>query len=151
MSPADSHRRYPVTETAEVSQYGVDYIELRTQEGVGLTLNFRGVTETPLVAGEVSDGRMWWSNRGDQSNTTLTRPVDLQCDRAEAHLPDVVRHRRRVGLCPTWRRPRMAARHGKILEGRTTTDDNPVGNAYGVGWTGASGEGGAGGIDEKWN
>ncbi len=29
----------------------------------------------------------------------------------------------------------------QILEGRTTTDDNPVGNAYGVGWTGASGEG----------
>lgn len=150
MNPADSHRRYPVTEAATVSQYGVDYIELQTEEGVGLTLNFRGETETPLVADEISDGRMWWSNRGDQSNTTLTRPVDLR----NATAPKLT-FRTWYDIEEGWDYVYVEASTDggetwQILAGRTTTDDNPVGNAYGVGWTGTSGKGvGPQWIDEE--
>lgn len=141
MSVAKSHRRYPASEAADVNQYGADYIELRTKAGVALTIDFQGDAETPLVADEVSDGYMWWSNRGDQSNSTLTRPVDLR----GAVAPKLT-FRAWYEIEEGWDYAYVEASTDggetwQILEGRTTTAENPVANAYGPGWTGASGGG----------
>lgn len=140
MSPADSLRRYPAHEQAEVSQYGVDYIELQTTKGVTLTINFLGTTETPLVSEEVRDGHVWWSNRGDQSNTTLTRSVDLRAAKAPK-----LTFQTWYDIEEGWDYAYVEAstddgKTWQILTGKTTTDDNPVGNAFGPGWTGVSGD-----------
>lgn len=73
------HSAYPVTESASVHQYGSDYIEL---QGVGefpLTVEFFGERITHLAPTTAHSGQWaWWSNRGDDSDTTLTRSFDLR-------------------------------------------------------------------------
>lgn len=65
----------PGAANATVSQFGVDYLGIL--EGP-LTLSFDGAETIGLTGAQPQDGRfMWWSNRGDDSVTTLTRPFDL--------------------------------------------------------------------------
>ena len=67
---------YPQTISSTVHQYGVDYIEIQGQ--APLDLRFSGSTQTSLIATTAYSGRyLWWSNRADESNTRLTRVLDL--------------------------------------------------------------------------
>jgi len=75
------YENYPVTMDTSVQQFGADYILL--QSDADLHVRFTGVTQTSLLntlprrdtpQGERS---FWWSNRADESLTTLTRPFDL--------------------------------------------------------------------------
>jgi immune inhibitor A len=61
-----------------VKQYGTDYIQL-TCEG-DFTLRFEGATQTrllPASADAYSGLYAFWSNKGDESNMTLTREFDF--------------------------------------------------------------------------
>jgi immune inhibitor A len=60
-----------------VANYGTDYILL---EGEGdVVFNFEGSTITDLAELTPPSGRyLWWSNRGDDFNTRLTRRFDLR-------------------------------------------------------------------------
>ncbi|HIC93979.1 MAG TPA: hypothetical protein EYP09_07000, partial [Anaerolineae bacterium] len=72
-----THDRYPVQRSTTVHQYGADYIELSGEGDVAI--EFRGSTRVKLVPNEPHSGRFyWWSNRGDNSDMTLTRPFDLR-------------------------------------------------------------------------
>jgi immune inhibitor A len=67
---------YPQTISTTVSQYGVDYIEVEGR--TPLEFRFSGSTQTTLMATTAYSGRyLWWSNRADESNTQLTRRIDL--------------------------------------------------------------------------
>jgi hypothetical protein len=57
-------------------QYSAQYIEI---EGTGeFTIDFQGKTETRLIKTEPKNGEwFWWSNRGEDSQMTLTRSFDL--------------------------------------------------------------------------
>ncbi len=67
----------PVTESGTVHQYGVDYIGIDSRQPVRLT--FRGSTESRLLDTEAHSGQyIWWSNRADESDSRLTRVVDLR-------------------------------------------------------------------------
>jgi hypothetical protein len=67
---------YPVSEQATVHQHGTDYIELQGQQPLSFT--FTGSTQVGLVDTDAHSGRyVWWSNRGDDSNMTLTQGFDL--------------------------------------------------------------------------
>jgi immune inhibitor A len=144
MSVADTYRTYPAADEARVSQYGVDYIRLRG--GRPMTVRFQGATRAQLVAAEPQGTFSWWSNRGDQSNSTLTRSVDLrEVDKATLTFSawydieegwDYAYVSVSVDNGQKW----------QILPGRHTTERNPVGNAFGSGWTGISG----GGDDAEW-
>ncbi|MCP4590036.1 MAG: hypothetical protein GY842_04780, partial [bacterium] len=67
---------YPVAVESSVQQFGADYILLR---GAGdLRIQFAGTTATPLLDVSPHSGQFfWWSNRADESLTTLTRAFDL--------------------------------------------------------------------------
>ena len=94
---SEEYRRYPATAQAQVSQYGVDYVRLGGSQP--LTIRFQGDQQAPLVDAEPQGTYSWWSNRGDQSNSTLTRPVDLRnVTIGDAGLLGVVRNRRWLGL-----------------------------------------------------
>lgn len=70
------HQSYPVTMESSVQQYGADYILLRGDDDV--RIEFTGTTVTPLLDVPPHSGRhFWWSNRADESLTTLTRAFDL--------------------------------------------------------------------------
>ncbi len=74
--PIATYERYPVTLDRSVGQFGADYILLRG--GSDLRVQFTGETATPLLDLPPHSGRtFWWSNRADESLTTLTRPFDL--------------------------------------------------------------------------
>lgn len=137
MTLAATHRSYPVSADEEVSQYGVDYIRLRGSEGV--TIQFTGQPQVAVVDANPQGTHSWWSNRGDQSSATLTRGFDLRSVKS-ATLTFSVWYDIEEG----WDYAYVAVstdggQRWQILEGQTTTTDNPVGNAFGPGWTGTSG------------
>lgn len=139
ISIAEEYNRYPASGKAQVSQYGVDYIQLRG--GQPLTIHFEGQTGVPLVDATTKGAYSWWSNRGDQSNSTLTRALDLT-NVATPELQFSAWYEIEDG----WDYAYVEAstdggKKWQILTGKYTTTDNPVGNAFGPGWTGISGGG----------
>jgi immune inhibitor A len=67
---------YPVSKSTTVHQYGTDYIGLYGDRP--LVFRFTGSTQVGLVGAQANSGRyLWWSNRGDDSDMTLTRAFDL--------------------------------------------------------------------------
>ncbi len=141
---AESIRRYPSSGDTHVRNYGADYIRLRGKGDV--TIEFAGQTETKLVETQPRGSLAWWSNRGDDSNTRLTREFDLS-GLSEATLTFSLWY----DIEEQWDYAYVEASTdgGKtwtILPGRYTTDENPVGNAFGEGWTGISG----GGSNPEW-
>ncbi len=136
-APAASYDTYPVTLTASVQQFGADYILLRGD--ADLKLSFSGATETPLLDVEAHSGAaFWWSNRADNSLTTLTRSFDLSgVERATLSYwtwYDIERGYDYATLelstdGQTWR----------SLRTPSSTDIDPAGNNPGWGYTGQSG------------
>jgi hypothetical protein len=132
------HADYPVQRSATVHQYGADYIELRG--GEDLTIAFAGSTEVKLVPNDPhSEKHLWWSNRGDSSNMTLTRSFDLT-GLSQATLKawlwydieedwDYAYIEVSTDGGQTW----------DIMKGQYTTDSNPNGNSFGHAYTGKSG------------
>ena len=75
-APAAIYRSYPVSVAMSVQQFGTDYILLQGDDD--LHIRFTGATATPLLNLLPHSGRyFWWSNRADESLTTLTRSFDL--------------------------------------------------------------------------
>lgn len=74
--PRQRYAALPVDETRTVPQYAAEYIEV---EGQGdLTIDFKGATEARLVPAEAHSGySFWWSHRGEEAETNLTRAFDL--------------------------------------------------------------------------
>jgi immune inhibitor A len=70
------YESYPVAEELSIQQFGADYILLHGDSD--LRVRFSGTTATPLLNLSPHSGRtFWWSNRADESLTTLTRGFDL--------------------------------------------------------------------------
>jgi len=102
-------------------------------------VDFAGMATTRLVPNQAHSGRyQWWSNRGDNSDMTLTRAFDLRGLR-KATLEvwlwydiekgwDYAYVEASTDGGATW----------QILTGKYTTTDDPSGNSYGPGYTGAS-------------
>ncbi len=72
--------KYPKSLAADVSQFGADYVQLQPPEaGSTLLVSFSGQPETHVVAAPAhSEQALWWSNRGDLADTTMTRSFDLR-------------------------------------------------------------------------
>ncbi len=144
MAIAEEYRRYPASAKSQVSQYGVDYIHLSGSQP--LTVRFEGQQAAPLVDATPQGTYSWWSNRGDQSNSTLTRPLDLRTATAPR-----LEFSAWYEIEDGWDYAYVEAstdggKTWQILPGKHTTTDNPVGNAFGAGWTGNSG----GGDQAEW-
>lgn len=137
MAISEEYRRYPISAKAQVSQYGADYIGLAGHQPI--TIRFEGQQQAPLVDAEPQGKYSWWSNRGDVSNSTLTRPIDLRSV-GSASLQFSAWFEIEDGWDYAYVEVSTdGGKHWDILEGRYTTDKNPAGNAFGPGWTGVSG------------
>jgi hypothetical protein len=131
---------YPVSENATVHQHGTDYIELQGERP--LTFSFTGSTQVGLVNTAAHSGRyFWWSNRGDDSDMSLTRSFDLS-DVSTATLSywtwydieedwDYAYLQVSADGGDTWR----------ILRTPSGVGTNPNGNSFGWAYTGSSGDG----------
>ncbi len=128
-------------QSREVSQYGIDYVRFDC-EGEH-TLIFDGEEIVTVVPVEPHSGQsMFWSNRGDESDMTLTRTFDLSGVEGSAELDYWVWYDIEEGWDylyllaslddgDTW----------QILTTPSGTGEDTSGNAYGWAYTGYSGGG----------
>lgn len=118
-------------------QYSARYIKLNVKEPS--VVRFNGEASSQLMPVEPLDGgKCWWSNRGDSISTTLTREIDLtaaQRATLELRLWYDIEQDWDYGYVlvstdggVTW----------DILKGRLAVEQNPVGNGFGPGYSGAS-------------
>jgi hypothetical protein len=131
--------RYPDTEAQTVHQYASDYFLLQPT-GSPVTLIFTGTTSVAVIPTQPHGGRaLWWGNRADNADTTLTRAFDLSGVQ-QATLKfwtwydiekdfDYAYVEVSTDQGKTWR----------TLSGPITTDTNPNGANYGNGITAHSG------------
>jgi immune inhibitor A len=132
---------YPARGESSVGQYAADYIAFEDGQG-SLTIEFTGTTQVKVVPNEAHSGTyQWWSNRGDDSDMTLTRTFELR-DVDQATLQfwtwydieddwDFAYVEVSTDGGQTW----------DIIPGRYTTTENKSGNSFGHAWTGVSGGG----------
>lgn len=121
-----------------VHQFGADYAEVDPAVG---TLQFQGDRGVRIAAAEGPDSeRVWWANRADSMDSTLTRRVDLRdIDRATLRFRTWFDTERDYDFGYV-----AASTDGETwmpFSGQYTSSQNPTGNGYGSGYTGESGGG----------
>ncbi len=122
-------------QNASVHQYGIDILAI-TCKG-DYTFEFQGSNSVQLFPAEPYSGKYsFWSNRGDVSNTTLTREFDL----SGVTGPVVLSYQTWYRIEEDWDYVYVeASTNGedwKILNVPGCTTYNPSGNSYGCGFTG---------------
>lgn len=130
--------------TTTVNNYATDYILLKGSGDASVHLDVE--TETRLAALPESAGSYaWWSNRGDDFDTRLTRRFDLS--QADPHAPLEMQATMWWDIEADYDYGYvLASRDGlkwQPLAGRRVQTHSPSGNAFGPGYTGQSGENGA--------
>ena len=129
--------------SSRIPQYAVEYVKLDSFDEA-LELQFSAPAKSDLLPTEVDARGCWWGNSGDSISSTLTRSVDLTgLGRA------TLRYQVWFELEEDWDYAYLevsvdAGKSWDILETPNTTAENPIGNSFGMGYTGESG----GWIDE---
>jgi len=124
-----------------VHQFAADYVEVEPA-GDDAVFTFDGAATVDILPAGPHSGRgLWWSNRGDAIDTTLTRELDL------------TRLSTATLTFWTWYDIERWYDYGyaevstdggdtwQVLPGGLTTEEDPLSLAYGPGYTGASGDG----------
>lgn len=126
----------PTNLSGTVHQYGVDYIRISCSGKY--TLHFEGETLTKLLPVDPNSGKYaFWSNKGDESDMTLTQEFDFTKVSGAVTMQyqmwhdlekdyDYVFVEASTDGGKTW----------KIVKTPTCTDTNPSGNSYGCGYNG---------------
>lgn len=134
---------YPFTYSGQASQYGADYIPLSAlPDQTALTVTLEISPTVGLIAPEPLEGAsggFWYSNRADDSATTLTRSFDLTTvSGATLH------YRAWYAIEEFWDYAYVlvSTDEGKTWEPLVSsymTEADPNGVSYGAGYTGESG------------
>ncbi len=119
-----------------VPQFAANYVDLPPANA---SVTFSGDPLVGLVPVQLDSSGIWWSNRGDNLDSRITRHLDLS-GVAQATLMfrawyDLEDHFDFVYLSAS----RDGGRTWQVLQGQHTSTDTGAGNNYGQGWTGSSG------------
>jgi len=130
--------------TRDVHQFGTDYIAIECAGDY--TLTFTGSTATGLLpVSPHSANYAFWSNKGDESDMTLSREFDF----TNVSGPIELSYQTWYDLEQDWDYAFVEVSEDgqswQILKTPSGTDENPSGNSYGWGYTGATN----GWIEEK--
>ena len=133
--------QYPAQQDGRVHQYGTEYIQLQPA-GHDITFSFTGATQVDAIPTNPHSGKMmWWSDRADNADTSLTREFDLSTA-TTATLTFWAWYDIEANF--DYGYVEASADGGKTwssLPATTTTTDNPNGANYGNGFTCKSGTG----------
>ncbi len=128
-------------QTRDVSQYGVDYIEIKCRGDY--TLKFEGSILAPVlpIDAAYSGDYFFWSNRGDEATTALTREFDF----SGVTGPLTLNYKAWFDLEKDYDYLYLEASTdgGKtwdLLVSPSGTAEDPTGNSYGWGYNGLSGD-----------
>jgi len=128
------------TITRDVQQYGVDYISLQCRNNV--TLYFEGSTQVNVLPTDPYFGEYaFWSNRGDESNMTLTQHFDFSEHNGPLTLSymtwfDIEKDYDYLYLVVS-----LDGENWEIINTPSGTADDPTGASYGWAYNGVSGGG----------
>ena len=122
-----------------VNQYGLDYININCAGEH--TLRFTGSTISGLLPAEAYSGDyVFWSNKGDESDMTLTREFDF----TSVSGPIKISYQTWYNIEEDWDylylETSTDGETWEIIKTPSGTDYNPSGNSYGWGYTGATGD-----------
>jgi immune inhibitor A len=136
--PTEEINRCPQDwQARDVRQYGADYIRIDCTGS--FTLNFEGGTEVSIVPADPYSGNYAvWSNKGDESNMTLTQTFDFSTVSGPLTLNywtwyDIEQDYDYVYLTAS-----VDGESWQILKTPRGTDLDPSGNSYGWGYNGES-------------
>lgn len=120
-------------------QYASEYFSI-APAGSDVTIYFTGTTTAKLLPSDAHSAKwMWWSNRGDVSNTSLTRTFDLsRVNKATLNFWTWYDIEKNFDYAYV----EVSADGGKtwdVLPGKNTSTENPNGASYGPAFTGRSG------------
>lgn len=131
----DTCPQAPLTRT--VNQYGIDYIRIACRGDY--TLDFTGSTFTTLLPVDPSSGSYdFWSNKGDDSDMTLTREFDFTNVSGPITLSYKTWYDIEEGYDYAYLEVSQDGQNWQILETPSDTDEDPSGNAYGWGYNAKS-------------
>lgn len=137
LSPGD-------TVEGTATQFGADYYQAESLGDGEHVLRFNGAdTVDVLPIPAAPGGGMWWSNEGDEINPTLTYDLDLN---GVANPELTFRLWHDIERWYDWAYVAISVDSGTswtALTGDHTTGDDPIAMAFGVGYTGMSGDGDA--------
>jgi hypothetical protein len=120
-----------------VHQYGVDYIRI-TCSG-DYTLQFEGSTQaTVLPVGAHSGNYAFWSNKGDESDMTLTRTFDFTNQSGLLTLNYWTWYDLEKDYDYLYLESSTDGKNWQILTTPSGTAEDPSGNSYGWGYNGTS-------------
>ena len=130
----------------QVYQYAADYIDITPRQSQ-TRLSIEAPTVSPLLPVTPPSGaHLWWSNRGDAIDSTLTGQFDLRrVTRATLEYKlwfDLERHYDFAYIMAS----KDSGKTWDILPGGHTTTEDPVGQSFGHAYTGRSG----GGQHPRW-
>ena len=124
-------------QTYQVHQYAADYIDI-TCEGT-YTLNFSSLPMVSLVPIQSYSGSYdFWSNKGDQSDMTLTRAFDFTKASAPLSMSYEVWFDLEPGYDYAYLEASTDDTNWQILTTPSCTSPNQNGSSYGCGYTGSS-------------
>jgi hypothetical protein len=124
------------SQTRTVKQYGADYIRFNCQGS--FTLEFQGNSEVGVLPVDAYSGNYaFWSNKGDESNMTLTREFDF----TGVESPIQLSYRTWYDLEEDYDYLYLVASEDngqtwQIVTTPSCTTENPSGNSYGCGYNG---------------
>jgi len=123
--------------TSDVHQYGVDYISIKCQGDH--VLRFEGSTQVGVLPEDPYSGEMaFWSNKGDESDMTLTRTFDFSEYMGPLTLSYWVWYDIEEDYDYLYLEASEDGENWQILTTPSGTADDPSGNSYGWGYNGSS-------------
>ncbi len=126
--------------TRDVHQFGVDYIRFKCAGSY--TIHFEGSIQTPLLPQDPhSGGFAFWSNKNDESDTTLTKTFDLTNTSGPLSFSFWTWYDIENGWDYVYLEASTDGVTWQILDTPSGTSTDPQGNSFGWGYTGASGGG----------
>jgi hypothetical protein len=121
-----------------VNQYGVDYIEINCKGDY--TLTFEGVLETGVLAENPYSGDYaFWSNKGDESNMTLTQEFDFSDISKPISFDYWIWYDLETDYDYAYLEYSEDGEAWKIIPTMSCSSLNKSGNSYGCGWNDISG------------
>jgi hypothetical protein len=141
-NPSQTHDTESISNCPEnlsgnVHQYGVDYIHI-TCSGK-FKLHFEGETLAKLLPVDPAGGKYaFWSNKGDESDMTLTQEFDFSGVSGAVTLEYKMWHDLEKDYDYVFVEASSDGKTWTIVKTPTCTDTNPSGNSYGCGYNGAT-------------
>jgi hypothetical protein len=137
VNPSDEFTTCPSRVSANVYQFGVDYIEFNCPGEH--TITFNGMQQVGLIPINAYSGSyFYWSNMGDESNMRLTREFDLTNIASPIFLTYQVWYDLEEDYDYLYLSATTDNSTWQIVTTPSCTNANPSGNNYGCGYNGSS-------------